>query len=98
MVSVFELFAGVERCRDPEREGRKVRAFLEPLHLIPFDWDSALRASAIRWNLEREGKRIGPYDLQLAGQAVALDVVFVTHNTGEFGRIDGLKLEDWEVE
>ena len=98
MVSVFELFAGVERCRDPEREGRKVMAFLEPLHLIPFDWDSALRASAIRWNLEREGKRIGPYDLQLAGQAVALDVVFVTHNTGESGRIDGLKLEDWEVE
>jgi tRNA(fMet)-specific endonuclease VapC len=97
MVTVFELFAGVERCREPEKEGAKVVAFLKPLHLLPFDWDSAIRSAAIRWELEKAGKKIGPYDLQLAGQALALDVILVSHNVREFQRVSGLKLEDWEV-
>ena len=98
MISVYELFTGVERCRDPKDEGRKVIAFLEPLHLLSFDWDSALRAAKIRWSLEKTGKVIGPYDLQLAGQAIALGVTLVTHNTDELGRVDGLTLEDWELD
>ena len=96
MVSVFELFAGVERCRDPEAEAHKVMSFVEPLHLLPFDWDSAMKSAGVRWSLEKGGNKIGPYDLQLAGQALALDVTLVTHNTREFGRVDGLRLEDWE--
>jgi len=39
---------------------------------------------------------IGPYDLMLAGQALALGVPLVTHNTGEFTRVPGLMLEDWQ--
>ena len=97
MVSVFELFAGAERCREPEKEGAKVIAFLSPLHLLPFDWDSALRTAAIRWELEKAGKKIGPYDLQLAGQALALEVTLVSHNLREFQRVSGLKVEDWET-
>lgn len=96
MISVFELFAGVERCRDPLTEGAKVREFLRPLHLVPFDWDSALKTAVIRWELEKIGRKIGPYDLQLAGQALALDVTLVSHNLREFRRIGGLKVEDWE--
>ena len=98
MVSVFELFAGVARCRDPESEGHKVSEFLAQFHLLSFDWDSALRTSEIRWELEKSGTCIGPYDLQLAGQALALDLTFVTHNTREFSRVIGLRLEDWEKE
>jgi tRNA(fMet)-specific endonuclease VapC len=96
MVSVFELFSGVCRCARPQVEEVKVRAFLEPLHLLPFDWDSALRTAEVRWHLEKAGMKIGPYDLQLAGQALALDVTLVTHNTREFERVEGLRLEDWE--
>ncbi|MEM1083000.1 MAG: type II toxin-antitoxin system VapC family toxin [Verrucomicrobiota bacterium] len=98
MVSVYELFFGVERCRNPEREADKLLEFLKPLHLWPFDWDAALRTAAVRRQLEASGNRIGPYDLQLAGQALALDVVMVTNNTREFRRVEGLKVEDWESE
>ncbi len=97
IVSVFELFAGVERCREPGREGVKVVAFLKPLHLLPFDWDSAIRAASVRWELEKAGKKIGPYDLQLAGQALALDVTLISHNLREFRRVTDLKIEDWEL-
>ncbi len=96
MVSVFELFARVFRCNDPEREGRKVATFLEPFHLLPFDWDAAIKTAEIRYPLEKAGMKIGPYDLQLRGQALSLDLTLVTHNTREFSRVSGLRVEDWE--
>lgn len=98
MVSVFELFAGVFRCRNPQGEGQKVSAFLQQFHLLPFDWDSAMKTAEIRSQLEKAGTKIGPYDLQLSGQALALDLTLVTHNTREFKRVSGLRLEDWEIE
>jgi tRNA(fMet)-specific endonuclease VapC len=97
MVSVFELFARVFRCNDPEGEGRKVSTFLEAFHLLPFDWDSAMKTAEIRFKLEKVGNKTGPYDLQLAGQALSLDLTLVTHNTREFKRVTGLLLEDWEA-
>jgi hypothetical protein len=66
--------------------------------LLPFDWDSALKTAEIRFQLEKNGTKIGPYDLQLCGQALALDLTLVTHNTREFQRVTGLRLEDWEAE
>ena len=95
-VTLFELFAGVERCQNPERERIKVARLIAPLHLIPFDADAAAEAARIRWLLERQGNPIGPYDLQLAGQALAIDVTLVTHNTKEFQRVPGLRLTDWQ--
>ncbi len=35
--------------------------------------------------------------LQLSGQALALDLTLVAHNTREFQRVNGLRLEDWEL-
>jgi tRNA(fMet)-specific endonuclease VapC len=98
MISVFELFAGVCRCNDPQGEERKVSIFLESFHLLPFDFDSALKTAQIRFQLEKAGTKIGPYDLQISGQALALDLTLVTHNTREFKRVTGLRLEDWEIE
>jgi len=34
------------------------------------------------------GTPIGPNDLLIAAIAVAYDLTLVTHNTGEFGRVD----------
>ncbi len=98
MVTVFELFAGVFRCNNPEREGQKVSSFLAPFHLLPFDWDSAMKAAEVRYQLEKVGMIIGPYDLQLSGQALSLGLILVTHNTREFKRVNDLRTEDWESE
>ena len=40
---------------------------------------------------------IGPYDVLLAGQAKASGLRLVTHNTGEFARVAGLMLDDWQI-
>jgi len=38
---------------------------------------------------------IGAYDMLIAGQALARDLVLVTNNIREFDRVPGLKAEDW---
>lgn len=62
-----------------------------------FDGKAARIVGDIRAALARKGTSIGPYDLQIAAIALANDCILITHNTGEFSRIAGLKLEDWEA-
>ena len=45
--------------------------------------------------LERLGTPIGPFDVLIAGTARAHGATLITHNTREFGRIEGLAVEDW---
>jgi len=41
------------------------------------------------------GTPIGPYNLLIAGQALARGLTVVTANVGEFGRGPGLEAVDW---
>ncbi len=62
----------------------------------PFDDAAAEHEGRVRAQLVRQGNRIGPHDLQIAAIALAADATLVTHNTREFGRVPGLRIEDWE--
>jgi tRNA(fMet)-specific endonuclease VapC len=59
---------------------------------------TALCASKIRWQLEKSGKPISPYDLLLAAQAFALDITLVTGNRSEFSPVPDLRLENWTAD
>jgi tRNA(fMet)-specific endonuclease VapC len=59
--------------------------------------DSNVWIVLIRRHLESFGLPIGPYDMQIAAIALANDCTLVTHNTGEFSRVPGLVIEDWQV-
>ena len=94
-VTTYELFVGAARCRHPHDESRKVRTFVDAIHEVAFDRRAAERAGAVRAALEARGGMIGPYDVLLAGQALADNLVLVTSNASEFGRVRGLCLENW---
>ena len=94
-VTLFELQAGVEKSAHPERNRRALEHFAYPLDLIPFDEIAAHMAARVRADLERRGCPIGPYDVQIAATALAHGLTLVSNNTREFGRIDGLVLENW---
>ena len=94
-VSVFELFCGLGRAQDPARERQKVERFLSLIAELPFERNASEAAAGIRINLERAGAVIGPYDLLIAGHAIAAGLTLVTNNVGEFQRVKGLKLESW---
>jgi tRNA(fMet)-specific endonuclease VapC len=65
--------------------------------VIEFDQEDARQAGEIRATLAAAGTPIGPYDVLIAGQARARSLVLVTRNTGEFSRVGGLHVEDWET-
>lgn len=96
-VVVYELRYGVERSSDATRGNAQLDLFLSPFISLPFDDQCARRCAEIRAELERTGRVIGPHDLQIAAIALHHGLILVTHNTREFTRVAGLKLEDWEV-
>lgn len=65
---------------------------------LPFDDQSAVIYGQIRAQLAAPGTPIGPNDLLIASIALANNLILVTHNTREFSRVEGLRLEDWEIE
>jgi len=93
---VYELRHGAERSSNPAREHAKLDVFLQPFVSLPFDDACARQCAQIRARLERSGASIGPHDLQIASIALEHDLTLITHYTREFGRVDGLKLIDWE--
>jgi tRNA(fMet)-specific endonuclease VapC len=67
--------------------------------VIPFDARAAYHAGFVRAHLatlKPNAQPIGPYDALLAGQALAVGAVFVTHNFAEFSRVPGLVCENWQ--
>lgn len=95
MVTVYELFCGVEKAQDPAKERLKVERFVSVIIELPVDRAAAESAAKIRASLEQQGQSIGPYDLLIAGQAIARGLTLVTGNRQEFQRVNGLKLESW---
>jgi len=93
-----ELYFGVMNSRRPHQNRDKLETFLQQFGSFPFDDAAALLYVEIRAKLSQVGRVIGPYDLQIAAIALAKGLILVTHNTEEFSRVDGLKLEDWEAE
>jgi tRNA(fMet)-specific endonuclease VapC len=96
-VVVAELYYGARRSRDPARNIVAVRRFCGGFVSIPFSDDAALEYAEIRAELEHQGTRIGPNDLMIAAIARVHGLVLVTHNVGEFSRVSGLLIEDWQT-
>ena len=65
--------------------------------VLEFDKEDARQAGEVRAILAESGTPIGPYDVLIAGQAKARGLTLITHNTAEFSRVEGLRIEDWEV-
>ena len=95
MVTVFELFCGLAKAQNPSHERQKVERFVSALIELPLDRASAEAAAKIRAELERQGNIIGPYDLLIAGQALAGGLTLVSNNVREFQRVNGLNLQSW---
>jgi len=97
-VTKAELFYGAMRSNNPTQTLRQQQEFLSLFASLPFEDQAGLIHGRIRAQLEGQGTPIGPYDSQIAAIALAYDLTLVTHNTREFSRVEGLKLEDWELE
>ena len=92
-----ELYFGAYKSARQKENLALLEMLFSEFASFAFDSKAAHIFGDIRADLAQKGTPIGPYDLQIAAIALANDCILVTHNTDEFSRIAGLKLEDWEV-
>lgn len=92
-----ELFFGARNSQRMDANLQILKMFFSPLQSLPFDDHCADEYGLIRADLTIQGLLIGPNDMLIAAIARAYDAILVTHNTREFSRINGLRLEDWEI-
>ena len=96
-ITVGELEYGAAKSHWGERTRQTLYAFLSNFNILPFDNDDAICFGNLRAMLAAAGTPIGAYDVMIAAQGLTKELTVVTHNTGEFSRVPGLKLEDWAV-
>ena len=95
-VTVMEIEYGFGRQPDAlKRYGALWEALQADLQVLPYEAADAVQTARVRAHLALQGTPIGPFDLQLAGTALSRGLIIVTHNTGEFGRVPDLMVEDW---
>jgi tRNA(fMet)-specific endonuclease VapC len=94
-ITVGELAYGASKSRKSAEAHAALSEFFLALEIAAFDEQAALRYGEVRAWLSSRGKPIGPLDTLIAGHAIAADAILVTHNTREFSRVQGLRLEDW---
>ena len=94
-ITVFELEYGAAKSKWGEETKRKLAVFLSPFTILHFSTEDAIAAGQVRTELEKSGRPIGPYDTLIAAQGISRGLTVVTHNTDEFIRVPGIKLEDW---
>ncbi|CAA6821390.1 MAG: Unknown protein [uncultured Sulfurovum sp.] len=94
-ITVSELMYGAFKSQFVEKNLRAIQDFLMPFEIVDYDYEASVEYGKIRAYLEKKGQVIGNMDMQIAGHALALDLVLVTNNTKEFLRVEGLALDNW---
>ncbi|MCE5180200.1 MAG: type II toxin-antitoxin system VapC family toxin [Betaproteobacteria bacterium] len=90
-----ELEFGAEKSAQVEKNRARLASLIENIPVASLDSEASRHYGLIRADLEKKGTPIGANDLWIAAQALALGVVLVTDNVGEFSRVAGLEVENW---
>ena len=94
-IVAYELRYGAERVPDAKRLAEQLRTLFTWVTILPFDAAAAQVAARIRVELERAGQPIGLHDVLIAATSLAVNGTIVTRNVTEFGRVKGLRVENW---
>jgi tRNA(fMet)-specific endonuclease VapC len=96
-ITKAELMYGVEVSPRRAKDAAALTALLPYVAILDFPDVAASDYAKIRADLKKSGTMIGANDLLIAAHARNLGLVLVTNNTREFGRVQGLKLENWTL-
>lgn len=94
-ITLAEMQYGIDKSAKPIQNQEALNQFLLPLEILDFNSSAAIEYGKIRSALETKGTPIGSLDMLIAAHAKSVGSVLVTNNTKEFGRITGLKIENW---
>jgi len=94
-ITLAELYYGVARSSDPQRNLLALTQFCAPIAILPFDDRAAAVYGTVRQDLERKGYLAGPLDTLIAAHSISEGATLVTDNVREFRHVGGLKVENW---
>ena len=98
-ISIAEMEYGASKSQNREKNRQALLDYCTDFNnIIDFTTEDTEAYGLIRAYLENEGKVIGPYDMQIAAQAMTRNLTVVTNNYDEFVRIPWIKVEDWTKE
>jgi tRNA(fMet)-specific endonuclease VapC len=95
-IAAHELYFGAYKSSRVEENLARLEYLRIPV--VEFDREDAQEAGQLRALLAAAGTPIGPYDVLIAGQAKARNLILVTRNVREFARVAELRIEDWEAD
>lgn len=94
-IAFGELRYGAEKSVKREASVAVLEAFAQRIAVLPIDASVSAEYGRIRAALEAEGRPLGNNDLWIAAHALSANLVLVTNNVREFGRVADLKVENW---
>lgn len=94
-VVVAELRYGADHSARRRTNHARIDALIEEIEPLEFDLRAAATYGRVRAHLEAGGTPIGPNDMLIAAHALSRGLTVVTDNTVEFGRVKGLKVDNW---
>ena len=96
-ITQSELMFGI--AVSPRRTADQIAlmAFLRLVAALEYPNEAAVHYGEIRAVLKTLGTPIGPNNLFIAAHARCLGLTLVTNNTREFGRVPGLRVENWTL-
>ena len=92
-----KLYFGAYKSQKVSFNLETIRLLLRDFVVLPFDDEDSRQAGEVRAELRKSGSPIGPYDVLIAGQAKARDLILISNNVREFEHVSDLQLEDWTV-
>ncbi len=94
-ITLAELRFGAAQSQRREATQTKLERVIAALTVAPFEDRAARAYGTLRAQLQSAGQPIGPLDTLIAAHAVSLGAILVSNNLREFGRVSGLRVENW---
>ena len=95
VITVGELRFGAQKSQARERALATIEQLEQLVQPCALPLAAAGHCGDIRAALQKQGLPIGNNDLWLTAHARAEGWTLVTHNTREFARVPGLRVENW---
>lgn len=94
-ITEAELLYGALHSARPAPNRDRVRVFIAPLEVCPFDFSAARHFAELKQVVTNKGKPIGLMDLLIAAVARSRGLTVVTNNTKHFAPLPGVSVENW---
>jgi tRNA(fMet)-specific endonuclease VapC len=94
-ITLGELHYGAEKSARRVDNLTTIEHFVARLEVLAFEAKAAAHYGQVRAELERAGMPCGPHDMQIGGHARSEGLIVVTNNAREFGRMPGVRTENW---